>query len=76
MIYCVRFADFAAFVESIGFEPFAGTETTIVYVNADDGTALTVRRPNIHGDITEAAALAACYAAEVEPIAFDTHWCD
>lgn len=75
MIRCVTFADFVAFIESLGFMFDSATDASLVYLRAD-GTPLTVHRPNIHGDITENNALAACYAAEVEPIDFDTHWCD
>lgn len=48
----------------------------MVFRRADDGALLTVRAPNDNGDITEQAALAACDAARIDPIAFAVHWCD
>ena len=76
MIYCVSFADVLAFLEAAGFVQAAETEAEFVFLRASDGTVLAVHRPNHHGDITEAAALAAFDAAEIDPPAFDVHWCD
>ncbi len=75
MIYCVSFSDVLAFLEAAGFIQVGDTEADLIFLHGD-GTALTVHRPNQHGDITEAAALAAFDAAEVDPPTFDVHWCD
>lgn len=75
MIYCVSFSDVLAFLEAAGFTQIGETGADLIFLHPD-GTVLTVHRPNQHGDITEAAALAAFDAAEVDPPAFDVHWCD
>ena len=76
MIYCVSFSDVLAFLTAEGLVQVGETEANLVFFRDRDGTVLTIHRPNQHGDITEAAALAAFDAAEIESPTFDVHWCD
>lgn len=76
MIYCVRFADFRASIESLGFELVGHTDADFIFLRGSDGTPLTVHRLNHRGKITEASAVNACDDAKVNPPRLDVDWCD
>ncbi len=76
MIYCVRFSDVERHLHELGFERVGQTEATIRF-SADGGARLiTVRAPNVNGDVPESLINDAFDTAGLSQPRWDVFWCD
>lgn len=52
MIYCVKFDDVAAHRRDIGFREIGRSDDFVAF-QREDGSRLTLRPPNVNGDLPE-----------------------
>ena len=69
MIYCIRFEDVVAHLQ-LGFRPAAATSESRIF------RRLSIRGPNVDGDVPEILVNDAFDAAGLQPPAWDVFWCD
>lgn len=75
MIYCIKFSDVEEHLNRLGFAPSGRTEATVRF-RAPSGTLITLRAPNIHGDVPEVLINDAFDAAGLAPPSWVVFWCD
>lgn len=74
MIYCIRFEDVVAHLEQLGFRPAEATSESRIFRRS--GERLSIRGPNVNGDVPEILVNDAFDAAGLQPPAWDVFWCD
>lgn len=74
MIYWVRFEDVSAHLEELGFTLVGTTEESRTFVRSD--RRISVRAPNVDGDLPEIFVNDAFDAAGLDPPCWNVFWCD
>ena len=74
MIYCVRDADILAHLETAGFTQIGETPEGRAFMRGSE--ALTIRLPNLDGNIPEILVNDAFDAAGLTPPKWDVFWRD
>lgn len=74
MIYCVRYEDVVAHIESLAFRLIEATEEGRAFVRA--GQRLSLRGPNVNGDLPEVLVNDAFDTAGLSPPEWNVFWCD
>lgn len=75
MIYCVEFDDVVAHLHDIGFREIGRSDDFVAFERRD-GSRLTLRPPNVDGDLPEILANDAFATAGLSVPNWTVFWCD
>ncbi len=76
MIYCVAFSEVELHLGGLGFRRVGQTEGTVRFRADRPDRLITVRAPNVNGDVPEALINDAFDAAGLIPPTWNVFWCD
>lgn len=74
MIYCVRHAQGVAYLRELHFDLMGRTDEAELYAAGD--RVISIRRPNVNGDVPENLVADAFDAAGLPLPPWNVHWCD